>query len=192
MRCLLGAVLVGAALAGCNKDAINTDRQSTFLNADDLKAMTDQMAQSIISDQIVQQEMAQGPLRVVVKPVINETSEIITDNRKEMFVHRLQGLLSQNGAMRGRFTWVINREDYEKLRKEEIPESQLGPTEERVNPDYALYAHFVSDTRATTKTRQDVYLCQYELVRLTGAATGKGVWTGQYETSKNIKKGFLD
>jgi PBP1b-binding outer membrane lipoprotein LpoB len=196
MRCglrgLFCAALLGAALAGCNKDAINRDAKTSFLTADDMKAMTDQMAQSIIGNPVVQQEMARGPMRIVVKPVINETSEIITDNRKEMFVHRLQGLLSQDDAMRGRFTWCVNRDDYQKLRAEEIPEAQLGPTEDRIQPDYALYARFLSDTNTTTKARSDMYLCQYQLTRISGAATGEIVWTGQYITSKQVKKGFLD
>jgi hypothetical protein len=150
------------------------------------------MAQSIMSNQLVQEEMARGALRIVVKPVSNETSEIITDNRKEMFVHRLQGLLSQNEALRSRFTWCVNRDDYQKLRAEEIPESELGPTEDRIQPDYALYARFLSDTNATTKARSDMYLCQYQLTRISGAGTGEILWTGQYITSKQVKKGFLD
>ena len=61
-----------------------------------------------------------------------------------------------------------------------------------IQPDYALWADFLADTNAGRKTRSDTYLCQYKLTRLTGGRAGATLWTGQYETSKHIKKGLLD
>lgn len=186
------AAMGAGVLAGCHASAVNPDARTTFLDSDDMVRMTNQMAQSIIADPLIAQEAAKGPLRIVIKPVINETNEIITDNRKELFVARLQGLLAANPALRDRFIWVMNRDDFEKLRSEEIPEAKLGPTENQIQPDFALYAHFLADTNATNKGRYDMYLCQYKLTRLSGGQSGVELWTGQYETSKHVKKQFLD
>jgi hypothetical protein len=177
--------------AACSGPAVNTNAKTTFLNADDMVKMTDQMAQSIMSDPDIQREMAKGPLKIVIEPVENQTNEIIRDNRKELFVHRLQGLLASNAALRDKFVWVVNKADYEKLRSEEIPESELGPTETRILPDFALYAVFLADTRVSSTKRSDTYLCQYKLTRLRTDA-GEELWTGQYETSKHIQKDLLD
>jgi hypothetical protein len=188
----LWVVVVCALAGGCANnggEAVNREAKSTFLNAADMVTMTDQMAASIVADPYIQNEWKKGPMKVVIKPVINETNEIIRDNRKELFVARLQGLLATKPQLRDKFVWVINREDYEKLRAQEV---ETGPSEDRIKPEFALYAHFLADTRATSKTRGDIYLCQYKLLRLSGAEEGVELWTGQYETSKNIKKGMLD
>jgi hypothetical protein len=189
----LTLALTGAALStGCAKDAINKDARTTFLTANDLVAMTDQMASSIMKDPYLQQRMAQGPLRIVIMPVINETSEIIRDNRRELFVQRLQGLLAKNHALADKFIWIVNREDYEKLRREEIPGADQLPNETAIQPEFALYAKFFTDTKATRNTRSDVYLCQYYLTRISGPGASEILWNGQYETSKRIKNEFLD
>jgi hypothetical protein len=190
---LLLATVVGAAsLSACSGPAVNQDAKTTFLNADDMQTMTNQMAASIVADPFITQAAQAGPLKIVIKPVQNETNEIIRDNRKELFVARLQGLLASQPQLKDRFIWVINRDDYEKLRAEEIPESQLGPNETRIQPDYALWATFLADTSVTRNQRGDTYLCQYKLTRLTGNEAGAQLWTGQYETSKHIKKSLLD
>ncbi len=191
-RFTTAAILTPLFLQGCAKDAINRDAKTTFLTSDDMIAMTNQMAKSITSDPYLAQQMAAAPLKIVIKPVINETSEIIRDNRRELFVARLQGLLAQSPALSGRIIWIVNRDDYEKLRQEEIPESTLGPSEDRIQPEYALYAKFLTNTNATRNAQSDDYLCQYYITRISGQNTSEQIWTGQYETSKHIKKEFLD
>jgi len=173
--------------AGCSGPAVSKDAKTTFLNSDDMVTMTNQMASSMMGDSYVQREMAKGPLTVVIKPVENQTNEIIVDNRKELFVNRLQGLLAGQPALRDKFVWVMNKSDFEKLRAEEVPD--VGPSEERIQPEYALWAIFLADTQATSKGRSDLYLCQYKLTNL---LTGEELWTGQYETSKTVKKALLD
>jgi Peptidoglycan-synthase activator LpoB len=197
MKTVYAGVLVlslagGLTTGGCSGPAVNTNAKTTFLDSNDMVKMTDQMAESIMSSPDVQREMAKGPLKIVVKPVENQTNEIIRDNRKELFVQRLAGLLGQNAALRDKFVWLLNKEDYDKLRAEEIPESQLAPVETRILPEYALYAVFLADTNVTATKRRDVYLCQYKLTRLSGSGEGVILWTGQYETSKHIKKDLLD
>lgn len=186
------AAALFCAVAACSGPAVNQDAKTTFLNADDMQTMTNQMAQSITSDPAVMQAAQSGPLKIVIKPVQNQTNEIIRDNRKELFVARLQSLLAAQPALKDRFVWVLNREDYDKLRAEEIPESQLGPVETRVQPEYALWATFLADTNVTRNQRGDTYLCQYKLTKLSGNEAGVQLWIGQYETSKHIKKGLLD
>jgi len=192
---LLAALALAAALLpGCNNPttAVNKDAQTTFLTANDMIEMTNQMAASIIADPYLAQQSLKSPLKIVIKPVINETSEIIRDNRAEIFVSRLQGMLAGNRQLAGRFVWLVNREDYEKLRREEIPGADQLPNETAIQPEYALYARFLADTNATTKTRSDTYLCQYYVTRIAGESSREVLWTGQYITSKKIKKEFLD
>ncbi|HEY4330181.1 MAG TPA: hypothetical protein VGN88_10635 [Phycisphaerae bacterium] len=182
----------GTFLPGCDTAAVNKDAKTTFLNSDDMVAMTNRMAASIIADQRVQSAASAGPLKIVIMPVDNLTDEIIPGNEKELFVARLQGLLASRPELANRFVWVMNKKDYEKLRGDEIPESKLGPMEERIQPDYALWAEFRSATNVTRSKRSDVYLCQYKLSKISGGAEGAVLWSGEYTTSKEIKKGFLD
>jgi hypothetical protein len=186
------ALFLCTVAAACSGPAVNPDAKTTFLNADDMQTMTNQMAQSIVSDPEIMRAAQAGPLKIVIKPVQNQTNEIIRDNRKELFVARLQGLLAGQPALRDRFVWVLNREDYDKLRAEEIPESQLGPVETRIQPEYALWATFLADTSAGRSQRADTYLCQYKLTKLSGNDAGIQLWIGQFETSKHIKKSLLD
>jgi hypothetical protein len=185
----LAICVLGAA---CNSTAVNKDASSTLLNSDDMVAMTNKMAQSIISDARVHAAWAIGPLKIVIKPATNLTNDIIPDTHLELFVARLQGLLASQQSLADRFVWCINRSDYQKLRAQEIPEAKLGLSEDRIQPEYALYAEFHSDTQVTRRTRSDTYLCVYKLTRISGGSEGAVLWEGTYETSKNVNKGFLD
>jgi len=178
--------------AACNTTAVNKDASSTLLDSNDMQAMTNRMAQSILADARVHAAWALGPLKIVIKPVTNYTSDIIPDNQLELFVARLQGLLASQPQLADRFVWCINRADYQKLRAEEVPEAKLGPSEDRIVPEYALYAEFQSDSQVTRRTRSDTYLCVYKMTRISGGAEGAILWEGTYETSKEVRKGFLD
>jgi hypothetical protein len=179
-------------VAACDNAAVNKDRTTTFLNSNDMETMTNQMAQSIIADPRIQAAAASGPLKIVIRPVENLTDEIIPGNECELFVARLQGLLASRPELANRFVWCVNRSDYAKLRAEEIPESKIGVSEDRVQPEYQLYAEFRSSTDVTTKSRSDTYLCHYKLTKISNGGEGLILWMGEYETSKAIKKGFLD
>jgi hypothetical protein len=178
--------------AACNTTAVNKDAKTTQLDSYDMVTMTNQMADSIIADARIHAAWAAGPLKIVIKPVENLTNDIIPDNQGELFVARLQSLLSKQPGLRERFVWCINRADYEKLRKEEIPEAKLGPSEDRIIPEYALYAEFHADTRVTRSTRSDTYLCVYKLTRISNGNEGAILWSGEYQTSKAVQRGFLD
>lgn len=193
---LAALLLVAVALcfvgASCNSTAVNKDSQTTLLNADDMVTMTNRMAESIIADPRIQAAWAQGPLKIVIKPVTNFTADIIPDTDAEMYVARLESLLATKPELRDRFIFCINRSDYDKLRAQEIPEAKLGVPEGRIVPEYALYAEFHSDTRVTRNTRSDTYLCVYKLTRISSGTEGAILWGGEYQTSKAMKRGFLD
>ena len=186
------ALCVFAAAPACENTAVNKDRNTTFLNSNDMESMTNKMAQSIIADPRIQNAAAAGPLKIVIRPVDNLTNEILPGNEAELFVARLQGLLASRPELAGRFIWCVNRSDYAKLRAEEIPPEKIGLSEDRVQPEYELYAEFRSATEVTSKRRSDTYLCHYKLTKISGGAEGIVLWLGEYETSKSIKKGFLD
>ena len=186
-------LLCAALLCGCNKDAINRDSKNTFLTADDLVRMTNDMAHSIVADSHVAAEMAGRPMVIVLKPIENQTNEFILPGEKELYVHRVRVLMSSKQELRERFVFVLNRADYERLQKEEgMGPEQLGQPEERVQPEYALTGTFWADTNLTNKTRSDTYLCTFRLTKISGANAGQQLWEGKYETSKHMKKGILD
>jgi PBP1b-binding outer membrane lipoprotein LpoB len=177
-------------LAGCTTEAINKDAKTTFLDSTDLVTMTDQMAHSIVADPQVAGVIAQKPMIIVMKPIINETNEIIRKGVKELYVHRVRVQLSGHPMLRDKFVFVLNQADYDKLRSEEgLNPGELGPTDTRVQPEYALTGTFYVNTNVSTQRRSDTYLCTF---RLTNLATGLELWEGKYETSKHIKKEFLD
>ena len=184
--------LVGAAGVACETTAVNRDAKTTLLDSDDMVAMTNKMARSLIAEQRVTAAAAQGPLKIVIRPVENLTNEILPDNQAELFVARLQGLLSSQPELANKFVWVINRSDYAKLRAEVLPESKLGPSEDRIVPEYMLHAEFRSLTNVSRGRRSDTYLCQYKLTKISGGGAGAVLWLGEYQTSKEIRKGFLD
>lgn len=187
------ALALCALIAGCTTDAINRDSQNTFLDSNDLVKMTDKMADSIIADPDVQRVTAVKPMIIVMKPIQNETSTIILPQERELYVHRVRVLLSGKPELRDRFIFVLNRDDYEALKSQEgMTEQQLGQPEERVQPEYALTGAFYTDTKVSNKTRSDTYLCTFRLTKISGEGTALQLWEGSYETSKHVKKEFLD
>lgn len=181
-------------LTGCG-DAISKDAHTTFLSADDLVQMTDQMATAIPSDPRVVAVTRQGPMVIVLQPIQNETNEIIVGNEKELYVARVQGLLGQQPQLASQFTFVLNRKDYDKLRATEGVPPTLGAVEganSRLVPDYALTGTFYAQTNSTSEQRSDYYLCTYRLTKLTGPQTGELLWEGTYSVKKTAKKKFLD
>jgi hypothetical protein len=189
----MAGIVGGLGLSACEKDAINKDSRTTFLTSTDLVTMTDQMAMAITSDPEVQHIIAQKPMIIVMKPIANETNEIIRQGQKELYVHRVRVQLSSKQALRDKFVFVLNRADYEKLQREErLSPGELGTSEDRIQPEYALWGTFYANTNADSRRRSDTYLCTYRLTKLSGSNAGEQLWEGSYETSKNIKKDLLD
>jgi len=187
LMCGVGVLLL---VAGCNKDAINKDRQSAFLTSDDLVKMTDQMAASIIADADVQRATAERPMVIVLKPIDNQSNEVIRSAELRLYVQRVRTLLAKEPALREKFVFVLNRADYDALRQQEgLSEAQLGVPETRMQPEYALTGTFYASTNVDLKRRSENYLCTF---RMTNLQTSRQLWEGSYETSKHIKKDFLD
>ena len=106
-------LLAGTGLGACSGPAINNDSKNSFLNADDLIHMTDRMSVSMASNADVARVTAQKPMVIVMRPIVNDTNEIIPAREKQMYVARVRVQLSSKPLLADRFTWVLNRTDYE-------------------------------------------------------------------------------
>lgn len=183
--CICGWILFSP---GCNNTAVSHG-QNTALDSTDLVAMTDDMAMKIMGSSAVQQAIASnGPLKVVVEPVVNDLrAEVLPKGAADAFTARVRSLLSKHA--REQFTWIMNRGAFYNLRGQELNGVDLGPTPEAVNPDYSLTATFTSLADENNQGRNAYYVCTYELTNL---KTRGVLWTGSYEVKKVAVKGFLD
>jgi len=178
--------LLPALTGGC-ASAVQAGH-NTALDSIDLVRMTDDMAAKIVAAPEVQEAIEQsGRLKVVVQPVENRmTAEVLPKGPAETFTARVRALLSRHAP--DRFTWVMNRDTFDHLRRKEL-DFDLGPSPEAINPEYALTASFSSLTDESSKGRSSYYLCVYELTNLRDRTV---LWTDKYEVKKSVVKGFLD
>ena len=179
----------GVALAGCTAASILTVGERSTLSGVDLATMTDNMAMQLtVDDEVSAEFVANGPLRVVVQPVENRlTGEVLPRGEAEVFTARVRQLLSKRVPQR--FTWIMNRDAFYRLRDRELEGIDLGPAPEAMNPDFELKATFSSLADEDAERRQAYYLCVYELVDL---RTRTLLWSGRYEVSKVAVKGGID
>ena len=179
-------MLVAFLATGC-ASAVQSGSNTALAGAD-LVAMTDDMSMKIMASPAVQEAIREhGKLKVVVEPVENlMTAEILPRGPAEAFTARIRALLSKHAP--GQFTWIMNRDAYYRLRKEEL-DVPLGPSPEAINPEYALTARFSSLTKENASERSAYYLCVYELSNL---QTRVVLWSDKYEVKKTAVKGFLD
>jgi hypothetical protein len=183
MRSLVLAIF----LAGCSS-AVQSGT-NTALSGDDLVKMTDDMAMKIVADQDVQAAIARnGALKIVVEPVVNHMrAEVLPRGPAEAFTARLRTLLAKHAP--DKFTWVMNRDAFYRLRQRELDNVDLGPAPDRVQPQYALTATFSSLADEDPKHRSSYYLCKYELTDIHDRTV---LWTDAYEVKKIAVKGFGD
>ena len=183
----VAVVVVLALAAGCGSPL--TTGQDTALNGADLVRMTDDMATSIEGNAAVQAAIArQGTLRVVVEPVVNQmTAEVLSPGAADAFTGRVRTLLARHDP--ARYTWVMNKAAFHRLRAEELEGVDAGPAPEAVNPDYALTATFTSLVHESAKRRTDYYVCNYSLTNLADRTV---LLTKSYEVQKKAVGGFLD
>jgi hypothetical protein len=174
-------------LAGCGSAV--SQGTNTALNSVDLVQMTDDMSMKIMASPGVQEAIAkEGKLRVVVKPVENlMTGEVLPRGPSEAFTARVRSLLAQHAPEK--FTWIMNKDAYYRLRQAELEGVDLGPNPDAIQPRYSLTARFHSLTNESSKVRASSYLCVYELADL---QTREVIWTDKYEVHKSAVKGFLD
>lgn len=180
--------VIAAALAGGCSSAISSGH-NTALDSMDLQAMTSQMAAGIMGSPAVQAEIAKnGPLKVVCEAVENRmTGEVLPQGQAEAYTAQVRALLSEKAP--DQFTWIMNRDEFYDLRKQELSNVPLGPSPDAVNPQYALAARFDSLTQEDSEHRSSYYVCVYRLTDLDHRTV---LWSGQYKVKKNAVKGFLD
>jgi len=179
---------MSALVGGCSVSSAVSSGHNTALDSVDLVSMTDLMARSLAAEPRVNEVYAKrGPLNVVCQPVENNlTGEILPAGQAEVFVARVRYLLSKHEPQK--FTWVMNRDSYYRLRGREL-DVDLGPAPERIQPEYALVARFSSLADESSRRRTEAYLCVYQL---TSIRDGAVIWTDKYEVKKTAVKGMLD
>ena len=164
--------------------------QSTALDGTDLVKMTDDMAASIAASPAVRSaEARDGSLKVVVEPVVNHmTAEVLPAGPSDAFTARVRTLLARHDP--DRFTWIMTRPVYDKLRRQEVEGADAGPSPDAVDPRYALTATFTSLAHETAGGRTDYYVCNYALTNLADRTV---LWTRSYEVQKRaVRGGILD
>jgi hypothetical protein len=162
---------------------------NTALDSFDLQSMTTQMAAGMAgSPQVLAEIAAHGPMKIVCEPVENRmTGEILPTGEAEAYTAQVRSLLSQHNP--NQFTWIMNRDEFNDLRKKELNNIPLGPSPDEVEPQYVLTARFDSLTQEDEQHRSSFYLCVYRLTDLQQRTT---LWTGEYKVKKEAVKGFLD
>ena len=163
--------------------------QSTALDSTDLVRMTDDMAAAIEANPAVRSAVAAGgSLKVVVEPVVNQmTAEVLPAGPADAFTARVRTLLARHDP--DRFTWVMNKEAFYRLRGQELQGVDVGPAPEAISPGYALTATFTSLAQENEQGRDDYYVCNYALTNLADRTV---LWTKSYEVQKRAVRGFLD
>lgn len=182
--CLCGLTL---ALAGC-ASAVSSG-SNTALDSFDLTAMTSEMEQSIMANPAIQQEIAtHGALKIVCEPVTNNmTGEILPPGQARAYTAQIRSLLGQTAP--DKFTWIMNRDEFYKLRNEQLNHVDLGPDPNAIIPQWALLAVFDSLTNEDENHRSAFYQCTYSITSLDHRTI---LWSHPYRVKKNAVKQFLD
>lgn len=156
---------------------------TTFLRSVDLIDMTDKMAQSFATDDVIgTRRETDRPWVISIYRVVNHTNQIIPDREKWLYIGRLRAMLAQSDIARKRsIIWVIPPERWAMVAEE------LGVSEEpyglRMNPTHQLTAEFHALTNTSGRGRSDAYVCSYQLLDLN---SGKIEWEGAWEVKRAI------
>src|SRR5688500_10148985 len=156
---LCSSVFICGSVSGMS--AVQRGRSAALDSADVVK-MTDDMAMQIVASESVQNAIIRdGQLKVVVEPVENRMrAEVLPRGQAEAFTARVRVLRARHAP--DRFTWIMNRDAYYRLREREL-DIDLGPAPEAINPEYALTSRFSSLADEHRKGRNSYYLCVFEL-----------------------------
>jgi len=178
---LAGAALLAMALlvvTGCGGPP---RVRTTFLTSVDLAHMTDQMAQSFASDEIMSQRSPNDePWVISIYRIVNHTNQIIREHERWLYIARLRGQLARAGFSDERsIVWVVPPERWALVADELGP----PPPELRLSPTHLLTAEFNALTRTSPRGRSDAYVCSYQLVSL---ETGGIVWEDSWEVKRAV------
>lgn len=187
---LATSVLVGCASSGVKNPSgvpvtnMRADERGfvagTGVESQDLVAVTDKMARSILS--VPEIANAQGIPRVVTAPVVNDTRFPIN---KDLFLTRIRGQLNEKAAGKVRF---LARENMAALEKErDLKQSGLVTSNSDPNvvefkgADFFLTGKLQGLTTRTTAGTSDYILYSFQLI---DARTSDIIWEGQSEIKK--------
>lgn len=176
-------LLFWVTLAGC---ASGPAGQSTRLSIDDFEAMTQAMAQSLISsDALAGRGPDSKPWVVSIDKVLNLSDDVMTVNEQWSIMAQVRG------AAPIRAFWDEKAVRFV-LPPERVAELRDSPdatdfadgfgAERRVT--HTMTATFRSVTRAQAKKRSDLYYCQFDLLDL---ATGEPVWSDRFEFKRQAR-----
>ncbi len=155
---------------------------TTFLDSIDLVHMTDRMAESFASDDVIGERTSEDdPWVISVYRVVNHTNQIIPEHERWLYLGRLRSHLAQSDlAEKRRLIWVVPPERWPVI-QQHLDES--SPPELRMEPTHLLTATFDALTRTGPRGRSDTYLCAYQLVDL---ESGRVVWEDRWEMKKSV------
>ncbi len=195
----VSVLTVGAILAGCASSGVHNPSgvpvtemrpdergfvAGTGVESQDLVAVTDKMARSILS--VPEIARAQGTPRIVLEPVQNDTRFPIN---KDIFLTRIRTQLNSKAMNKVRF---LAREQMKTLERErELKQSGqvTSSSDPRVNEfkgaDFFLTGKLQGMSTRTSKGMSDYVLYSFQLI---DARTSDIVW----EDSAEIKKQGLE
>jgi hypothetical protein len=176
-------VCMAIILMGCKSGAVV---QSTRLTVGDIDAMTEAMAQSLLSSEAIADRVPKDePWVVSIDKVLNLSDDVMTANEQWSIMAQVRGAapiqaLWDEKAVR----FVIPPQRVVEMRDNpDATEFTDGfGTERRVT--HTMTATFHSVTRAQAKARSDLYYCQFDLVNLT---TGEPTWSDRFEFKRQAK-----
>lgn len=169
------------ALTGCGGAP---KAHTTFLRSVDLIDMTDKMAQSFATDDVISsRQSSDAPWVISMYRVVNHTNQVIPDREKWLYLARLRALLAESDIAKTRsIIWIIPPERWP------IVAEELGVSHEpyglRMNPTHLLTAEFHALTNTSGRGRSDAYLCSYQLVDLKSSAIE---WEGSWEVKRAVE-----
>lgn len=171
-----GFALILANLAACSGPP---KVRTTFLNSVDLVHMTDQMAQSFATDDVISGRTERDePWVISIFRVVNHTNQIIREDERWLYIGRLRGQLARSNVSGERnMIWVIPPERWP------LVADELGtpPPELRLSPTHLLTAEFNVLTQTHSHGRSDAYVCSFQLVDLD---SGSIVWEDAWEVKR--------
>ncbi len=168
------AISLMAAVAACSSPP-----RSTLLSADDLHAMTSEMAADLQMGLFADRGPDSPPMRIAIHKVENLTSDIIPENQRWAIMARVRDaqpiiVLSREKNVR----FVIPAEFLRESRQRADSEPEFAANR---NPTHTMTATFRSLTRTAGRHRTDVYSCEF---RMTELSSGAIVWVGMFEFKK--------
>lgn len=176
-------LFVVTAFVGCTPKPVG---ETTRLNLGDIDAMTEAMAQSLLTSDALRHRNAQSPPWIVsMDKVLNLSDDVMTPNEQWSIMAQVRGstpiaTLWDTKAVR----FVIPPERVAELRTSPHGQdfAEGFATERHVT--HTLTATFRSVTRAQAKTRSDLYYCEFDLLDLN---TGEPAWSDKFEFKRQAK-----